>query len=703
MIPVPYTFHLKPLETVQAVNLAGTFNGWNKDATPMVLGPDGTWTVTVRLEPGKYQYKFVLDHERWITDPLGTNVEDGNGNTNSSITILPPGYDQPALRDDDRITAGGISHSTEVPDLNWDRGRLTISLMVRPNDVERVSVEVNGVPYRMTKLDSNDFAERWRAEVPWDRKTDLEYRFALTGSTTWVYGPDGVTVKSARGFQVKAATFKPVEVPTWVERSVLYQIFPDRFADGDPANDPRGVQPWSATPTYSNRFGGDFAGVSQRIPYLRDLHVGAIYFNPIFWSSSNHRYETKDYYQVDPELGTNQQFIDLTHRLRQSGIRTVLDGVFNHTDPTFFAFRDVIERGEASPYKTWYFIKSYPVKVGPNPNYEAWFNYPSMPKLNVTNPAAAEYLAKVPVYWQQHADIAGWRLDTANEVSMDYWRKFRRAVKGQDSQAWIVGEHWGDSTPWLKGDQWDAAMNYPFREAILQLVGKGRSGRPSTALGLMMQDYSRYAPQVSRNMMNLIGSHDTARILTECGGDRDLAKLAAIIEFTWVGAPTIYYGDELGMEGGPDPDNRRAMRWDLATPDNSFLSLYRTLAKLRTESKVLQSGDPVILLADDENGVGAFGRRLDDQFAVVAFNRSESAQTAAITIPLAFRHLEFKDALSGQSLKVDAAGKISIPLAPKRAAIIMPLSGVTSRPRLRDRYADSEGAMSLTLSCTGAH
>ena len=473
-----------------------------------------------------------------------------------------------------------------------------------------------------------------------------------------------------------------IVVPAWVERSVIYQIFPDRFANGDKGNDPKGVVTWDAKPTYSNRFGGDFAGVGMHLPYLKQLGIDAVYFNPIFLSPTNHRYETTDYYKVDPQLGTNSEFIGITKRMKQAGIRTVLDGVYNHTATNFFAFQDVREKGADSKYTHWYWFKSYPVKVQENPNYVAWFNYPSLPKVNLLNPETKTYFLKVPVYWQQHAAVDGWRLDVGNEVPHEYWQAFRKTVKAEDPNTWIVGENWGESTPWLKGNEWDSTMNYQFREAVLGLVGKGRSGKPSEYFAKLMRTYSIYAPQVSRNLMNLLGSHDTARILNEVGGDRDLAKLAAVLQFTWVGAPSIYYGDELGMEGGADPDNRRGMRWDLVKPNNDFLALYQRLIELRSRSKILQSGSPIIVVSSDRMGWGVFGRELEGQLAVVAFNRSGSAQKVQFTLPAAYRKLRFQNALSNSTATPDSKGVISIMLAPKRAAILLPLSGHTPRPRL---------------------
>jgi glycosidase len=676
---VAHTFSVTLDRPATQVYLAGTFNNWDKRATKMALGSDGrTYSTTVRLQPGRHQYKFVLDEDTWITDPKGISEADGNGNTNSVLLILPRDYVKDASPSDSEIAVSALQHSTESPYFNYDRGRLTVSLRARPNDLSRVELILEGnrrVPTRFEKID--DLYGRYVVSIPWDRKKDFNYAFfVLSGYRAGVFGPTGLgapdNMRNAPLFKV-TKNYQPFEVPKWVEGSVLYQIFPDRFENGDKSNDPKDVEPWDAQPQYFNRYGGDVAGVRKRIGHFSALGINCVYFNPIFKAPSNHRYDATDYLTLDPTFGTNDDFARLTRELKAKGIKTVLDGVYNHTAVDFFAFADVREKGKASPYADWYTIHSFPVQVKENPNYVAWFNFPSMPKLNLSNPETRNYMLGIPQFWDQKAEIAGWRLDVANEVQMDFWRDFRKVVKGIDKDNWIVGEVWGDGSPWLKGDQWDSVMNYRFRGAVLGFVGKDGSGRPSEFLNGLMSVYNSYAPQVSRNMMNLLGSHDTPRILTLCGGDRDLAKLAAVVQFTWVGAPSIYYGDELGMEGDKDPDNRQGMRWDLATPQNDFLALYRRLVKTRRESRVLQSGDPHPLFADDVQGTLAYARVLDKDFALVALNRS--GETREVAVPLAglpARRSMFTDALTGKTLRVSPKGHLLVSLPPKSAAVLIP-------------------------------
>lgn len=672
---VNHTFTFTPTIAATRVTVAGTFNNWNKDAQPMRSADGRTWTVTVPLAPGKHLYKFVVNDSTWLTDPKAVRQEDdGNGNTNSVVVVKPEDYVREAAFGDGLITASALSHSTQVPDLNVDRGQLTVTLRVRPNDIANVSVVSGGRTFPLRARSGDDIYQIQSTALPWNGRADVRYIFRLQdGGVTRYFGPKGLTdAVEGNEFVLDSKTFRPFEVPGWVERSVFYQVFPDRFENGDKRNDPKGVMPWDGKPEYFNFFGGDIAGLRKRVPYLRSLGIGAIYFNPIFESPSNHGYETIDYLKIEPRFGSNEEFAQMTRELRRAGIRTILDGVFNHTATTFPPFADLLKNQQNSRYRDWFFVKSWPVKVQPNPPYQAWNGFESMPKVNLMNAEARAFMLYVPKFWHRNAQIAGWRLDVANEVEMDFWRAFRQVVKANGEDQWILGEHWGDSTPWLRGDQWDSAMNYPFLFATVGFLGTSGSGRPSTYMSMLMNNYGRYAPQVSRNLMNLISSHDVPRILTQVGGDLDLAHLAAILQFTWVGSPSVYYGDELGMAGGADPDNRRGMAWQTATDANPTLRLYRRLAALRNASRELQSGDPLPLLADDANQTLAFARVLGERAVVTVVNRSTQPRTVQVDLsPLPNPQLALRDVLNGLAFRREG-NSIFLSLAPKSGAILAP-------------------------------
>lgn len=685
-----HEFLYRAAQPVHKVDVAGTFNNWNQSANPLTPQPDGrTWSVRLKLPYGRVQYKFVIDGAQWVLDPMAPSLPDGNGNTNSVVLVLPPDYDRPASPSDWVIAASALRHEPQIPDLNYDRGRLRFHFRARPDDLSAVFLRVNRQRLSMAPVSKDDLYETYEAHLNWDRKTDLDYDFELhDGSTTARFGAEGLVREPSplegegrvrapgssevAPFHLVAKSYRPFNVPSWVDNSVIYQIFPDRFANGDPRNDPPDVQPWGAKPTYRNFFGGDATGVRQHLDYLAGLGIKAVYFNPVFKSPSNHRYETTDYLQIDPRFGTNQEFGDLTRSMQAKGIRTVMDFAFNHTAPDFFAFKDIREKGRESAFTDWYWIKSYPVTVKENPPYVAWFNYPSMPKLNVMNPAAHAYVLNAVDFWERNATLSGIRLDVANEVDPQMWRDLRTHLKSYAPDTWIVGEEWGDANPWLTGDQWDSTMGYQFREACLDFFAESAT-KPSEFVGRLMSVYDSYAPQVSRNLMNLLGSHDTPRFLTLCHGDRDLLLLAATVEFTWPGAPTIYYGDELGMTGDRDPDNRRCMEWDRATADNPVLAYYKRLIKIRTTIPAFCEGDPQVLYTNDETRTFAYARTVDNHLAAVAVNASEQPQTVKFQLPTGRPASDFQliDLISGQ--RVSAKDRtVSLRLPPRRAAVLVP-------------------------------
>ncbi|HOJ78494.1 MAG TPA: glycoside hydrolase family 13 protein [Bacillota bacterium] len=376
--------------------------------------------------------------------------------------------------------------------------------------------------------------------------------------------------------------------PDWASKSIFYQIFPDRFYNGNPDNDPVGKVDWDAQPTYDNFFGGDLEGIIEKIPYLKELGVTALYLNPIFDSPSNHKYNATDYLKIAPEFGDIWTFKKLIGKLHEVGMKIIIDGVFNHTGDTFWAFQDILKRGCNSRFKDWYYIKGYPVCQGQNPNYECWWNFGTLPKLNHQNPEVIRYLLRVVAFWTS-IGIDGWRLDVPNEVPMEFWRIFRRLVRSINPEAFIVGEIWDDAHTWLKGDSCDAVMNYRWRDAVIKYfahqsisVEHFRAELANIRAGLPWEYViSAY---------NLLGSHDTPRYLTICGGERRKLLATLAFQFTYPGIPAMYYGDEIGLTGDKDPDCRKTMRWNEAQQDQVILETNRSLAKLRQQYQSLQTG-----------------------------------------------------------------------------------------------------------------
>lgn len=473
-------------------------------------------------------------------------------------------------------------------------------------------------------------------------------------------------------------------VPEWVYDAISYQIFPDRFYNGDPSNDPPGTQPWGGTPTADNFFGGDLEGIWAKIPYLQFLGINALWLNPIFASPSNHRYNTSDYFQVDHALGDNKTLRRLVESLHAAGIRLILDGVFNHTGTEFFAFKDVLARGASSPYKDWYYFEGFPVQIEPKPNYLCWWDIPSLPKLRVSNPEVRDYLLSVGTYWLREAGTDGWRLDVPNEVEPPFWREFRRQVKDTKPDAYIVGEIWHDARFWLQGGYFDGVMNYLFRDLVLDYFARRRF--PISILDFLLGLIRlRYPEAANFALLNLLGSHDTARVITafqeglagQPGHSGTYAEAvrhlrpALILQFTYPGIPLIYYGDEVGLTGGPDPDCRRTMPWEPREWDQDLLAFYRRLIALRHRLLPLRRGFFQPLFTDDKAEVYAFARRQAGDKVIIVLNASDFPQT--VTLQASEIELEegetWEDGLSNRSFEV-RNGQIVLPLEANLGAVL---------------------------------
>ena len=425
--------------------------------------------------------------------------------------------------------------------------------------------------------------------------------------------------------------------PDWVKDAVFYQIFPDRFAQSERVPKAAHLEPWEATPSLQGYKGGDLLGVVERLDHLSRLGVNAIYFCPVFQSGSNHRYHTHDYFNVDPMLGGNAALHELIAAAHARGIRVVLDGVFNHASRGFFQFHDVLENGERSAYLDWFHIENHPVDaygVG-TANYAAWWGIKALPKFNTNTPAVREFLWNVAEHWIQFG-ADGWRLDVPNEIDDDgFWREFRRRVKTAKQDAYIVGEIWGEANRWLQGDQFDAVMNYPFTRLALGFFG----GKTLNAEVIMKSGYQHIeavdAPQFAAGLehllhqypweatlaqLNLLGSHDTPRVLTAVGDDLSAVKLALLFQFAFPGAPCVYYGDEVGLEGRHDPDCRRGMPWEEWNWNADVYEWTRKVIEMRHRLPALRRGTYRTVAA--KGMTFAFERRLEDggQPVIVVLN-----------------------------------------------------------------------------------
>ncbi len=442
----------------------------------------------------------------------------------------------------------------------------------------------------------------------------------------------------------------PTHIPLWVTDAIFYQIFPERFANGDISNDPPNTEPWGSPPKGNNFFGGDLQGILNHLDYIQDLGANAIYLNPIFASPSNHKYTTSDYLKIDPAFGTNELFQKLVHACHAKKMRIIIDGVFNHTGTEHWAFQDIVKNGERSQYVGWYNIYSFPISLPPGkPNYECWWNHGRLPKLMVENPEVKAHLYDVTRYWT-NMGIDGWRLDVPNEIPHSFWVDWRSLVKSLNPECYIVGEIWDDGTPWLGGDQFDAVMNYRFRDACLDFFCR-ETIVPSQFDQRLAQTRALYPEDVNYALQNLIGSHDTERYLTLCNNEVWKVPLAALFQMTYLGAPMVYYGDEIGMEGGKDPDCRRTMIWDQREWNTELLAYYRQLINVRKSSHALRRGKFQTLIADDRQKLYAFKRWTESSLATIVLNGKNKSTFADIAVEENFKQII--DALTREPLPVE--------------------------------------------------
>ena len=487
--------------------------------------------------------------------------------------------------------------------------------------------------------------------------------------------------------------------PNWVKDAVFYQIFPDRFARSERlARNGLLFEAWDSPPTTFGFKGGDLYGVAERLDYLQDLGVNTLYLNPVFASASNHRYHTFDYYQVDPLLGGNDALRHLLDEAHKRGMRVVLDGVFNHASRGFWQFNHVLETGEASPYKNWFHFNpdfltgrkswgAYPTHHQQQAinnegsfkaiGYQGWWNLPALPKFNTDTPAVREFLFGVAEHWIRFG-IDGWRLDVAGEIDDDaFWQEFRRRVRAINPEAYIVGEIWHEAQRWLQGDQFDATMNYLLTAAALSFFGGPHldMGVVNHAGGLQGRIYPMdaytfanevdrvfhlYRPEFTYSQLNLLDSHDMPRFLSCVGGKKIALKQALLFLLTYPGAPCIYYGDEVGVDGRHDPECRKSFPWEEERWDVDLLAYTKACVKLRRDHPSLRGGSFQRIHAEGQ--VYVFARTFEREQVLVAINAGDAAaqvevQTQGAYVSI-FGKAKVESAEKGLRLKLEPRGSV---------------------------------------------
>ena len=732
------SFEFKPPRAPQQLSLAGTFNDWTVGKTLMSdEDGDGVWSATLLLAPGEYQYKFVLDSDGWTQDTEGQDaeVDDGFGGKNSVIRVDDRFEAVEVAIGDGAVFAEGLSHAQGSNEVNHlGGGRVEFSAKAHLGDVEGVDLVTwsGGAPttHRMRELSRDRVFAYFRTVVPMPAgETPYVLRYRDGKASFDLTGKGLVRSPAAPGdaYTFEVSRFPAFETPDWVKHAVIYQIFPDRFRNGDPSNDqdfgewyyrgkttlpPGGklnvdyqeyyhlVEDWSdhrvltqAPHTPDGRdwmafYGGDIEGVRQKLDYLRELGVTAIYFNPIFEGKSTHKYDAADYMKVDPHFGTNEHFKAFVQEAKSKGIRIIMDIVYNHAGNSHWAFRDAVEKGVESPYYQWFEFKRWPLPEGwpnvgrpwkPSDHYACWWGFGDLPDLNFdlgraapaehgthgiesaqVNVGLVKHLLDTTEFWLREMDVDGVRLDVANEVPHWFWKLFNERVKKVKPDAYIVGELWGNASDWVKPGMYDAVMNYAFfRDPVQRFLGLGQ-GSAAEFDAALASGRLAYPTQAVQCQMNLIDSHDTVRFLTQAGGNVKRLELAAMFAMTYVGAPHIYYGDEIGMEGGRDPDCRRPFIWDYERDPKrvALLEYYRKLTRARHSSPALRTGD-FTTVATDGRLYGYVRSGGGDQFLVGLNAGRQPAAMAFDTGPWG-GNVEAVDLLTGETLAW--RGKVQVPL-----------------------------------------
>jgi glycosidase len=590
----------------------------------------------------------------------------------------------------------------------FDADTLHIRIRTEKNDVESVTL-IGGDPFQWVQSESDPTHWEWDHQSAFNLPMQLEYQtdlfdywfilvkplwkrirygFILKKDTQEIlYGSrDFYDLKENPQFRYEVSfyfNFPYINhedvylAPEWVKDTIWYQIFPERFADGDSSNNPMETKSWGddGKESTSTFFGGDLQGVIDRLDYLQNLGINGIYFTPIFSSPSSHKYDTTNYYEIDPAFGTNELFKKLIGEAHTRGIKIMLDAVFNHCGWFHPFWQDVVNNGKQSKYYDCFFIDREPVinfeinegklpklssKHMGNLNYRTFAFAPYMPKWNTDHPLVKEHLFGSIKYWTEQFGVDGWRLDVSNEVSHDFWREFRHLVHQINPEVYILGENWDNSTPWLQGDQFDGVMNYELTYPIWNLLGFENRVTQHLDVHGYQNEINKllvaYPKHTLPNMYNLIDSHDTPRIDFKCGGNKEKIKLAYALMMTFSGSPSIYYGSEVGLPG-PTGHNRRCMLWNEKDQDLELFAHVKQLIQLRKMHSSFKSVDIKWLDVNSSENTFIMKKESEDEFLFFLVNINESEKT--LQLPKEVEDKVVIDLMQEQSIHLQIYLKLS--------------------------------------------
>ncbi len=737
------TFKFRPATKPSEMSLAGQFNDWTVGKTPMTdPDGDGEYSATLLLAPGPYHYKVVIGANGWTQDKAGQDAEidDGFGGKNSIRNVDDRFPSIAVKKGDGDVFADGVEHTQGAQELNHKGGgRVEFTTRAHLGDAEGVDLVIwtagKESSIAMKSINEDRVFEYFRVETQVATGAQYAFRYRDGVKPQWLTNKGlAANPGAADRFSFDPERFPAFVTPDWVKNGIIYQIFPDRFRNGDPKNDPdfkewyyegkkalpaSGVinpeyqeyyhlaKDWNdhtlltqAPHTPDKRdwmvfYGGDIEGVRQKLDYLQNLGVTIIYFNPIFEAKSTHKYDAADYGKIDPHFGSNAAFIAFVKEAKARGIRIILDIVYNHAGNSNSAFKDAVDKGPASPYYSWFDFKQWPLPQGwpnvgrpwkPADYYSCWWGFGDLPDLNFDlgkyggaehtvksisdaqpNIQLLNYLLDTTEYWLKTADCDGVRLDVANEVPMWFWRLFNARVKKVKPDAYIVGELWGNASEYVRPGIYDAVMNYAyFRDPVTRFLGMGQGSAAEFDASLATGRLT-YPSQAVEAQMNLIDSHDTVRFLTQVGGNAKRLMLASLFQMTYVGAPAIYYGDEIAMEGQRDPDCRRPFRWDYESDPKrvEMLTWYQKLGKLRNAHPALRTGEFRSVVKDGMTY--GFTRTGSGEEFLVLINAGRQAQSLPLDLAPWGGTVTATDALNGTT--ATWSGTATVALEPESGRI----------------------------------
>ena len=525
-------------------------------------------------------------------------------------------------------------------------------------------------PVELRRYAETDRFVFWGVQVEF-RANVAKFSFAATteDNLNLYLGTSGIAnfISPSEKWIYDSSIYQRHSIPDWVYGSVMYQVFPERFANGRSEINPENTIEWGSVPTRLDFQGGDLYGVIDKLDHIESLGVNILYLNPIFLSGSTHKYDSWDHFKVDPTLGGDDGLRDLISNCHDRNIKVILDCSLNHVHPRHFAFQDIVKNGENSEYKNWFTIFDYPVRLihrphlyantykvgwdgneeeykrylektfeetkvpvevrdddGPivEPSYKAWWGVPDMPKVNFESKEARQWALDVTKHWIENFDIDGWRMDVAKELDFSFWKEFRDIAHKANKDTLLISEIFGDTSQWLQGDRFDGTMNYSFREAMTDYFATKRINNKEFADSLANL-YSMYSFEALSSCQNLLSSHDVKRFLNRCGNEEDGILGAIFLQATFPGIAGIYYGDEIGLGGADDPFNREPFPWHNEESWNSTILDYtKKLMNIKKSSSIFKYGRFELL--DDNEQFVAFRRILKDESMLCIINRSKS-------------------------------------------------------------------------------